>query len=167
MKALVWHKTGDVRIDNVSDPAIVDPTDAVIRSTTTCICGSDLHLYNGYMPTPEEGDILGHEPMPTGSKRPWRMPSGSTSGRRRHSRPAGQPPANSLGTTWRRGIQSLSRRRRRADAQCAPGPGRARIVRPRVSIPHRCRSMPATPPRSSNRGDPWLSKPLSTTSRQT
>lgn len=63
MSALVWHKTGDVRMDTVPDPSIVDPTDAIVRITATCICGSDLHLYDGYMPTMEEGDILGHEPM--------------------------------------------------------------------------------------------------------
>src|SRR5215216_3091878 len=63
MRALVWHGSGDVRCDTVPDPSIVDPTDAVVRITSTCICGSDLHLYDGYMPTMEEGDVLGHEPM--------------------------------------------------------------------------------------------------------
>jgi len=63
MKALCWHGKGDVRVDNVADPTIQDPRDAIIRITTTAICGSDLHLYNGYMPTMEKGDILGHEPM--------------------------------------------------------------------------------------------------------
>lgn len=63
MKALCWHGKGDVRIDNVPDPKILDSRDAIIRITTTCICGSDLHLLNGYMPTMEAGDILGHEPM--------------------------------------------------------------------------------------------------------
>jgi len=63
MRALVWHGSGDVRCDTVPDPAIVDPTDAIVRITSTCICGSDLHLYDGYMPSMEEGDILGHEPM--------------------------------------------------------------------------------------------------------
>src|SRR3954454_2097593 len=63
MRALVWHSTGDVRHETVPDPQIVDPTDAIVRITATCICGSDLHLYDGYMPTMEEGDILGHEPM--------------------------------------------------------------------------------------------------------
>ena len=63
MRALVWHDTGDVRCETVPDPSIVDPTDAIVRITATCICGSDLHLYNGYMPTMKEGDILGHEPM--------------------------------------------------------------------------------------------------------
>jgi len=63
MRALVWHGSGDVRCDTVPDPAIIEPTDAIVRINATCICGSDLHLYDGYMPTMEEGDILGHEPM--------------------------------------------------------------------------------------------------------
>ncbi len=63
MKALVWHGKEDVRVDTVPDPKIVDPTDAIVKVTSTAICGSDLHLYGGFMPTMEEGDILGHEPM--------------------------------------------------------------------------------------------------------
>jgi len=63
MRALIWHSTGDVRHETVPDPQIVEPTDAIIRVTATCICGSDLHLYDGYMPGMEEGDVLGHEPM--------------------------------------------------------------------------------------------------------
>lgn len=63
MKALCWHGEKDVRIDNVPDPVIQKPDDIVIRVTSTAICGSDLHLYNGLMPTMEKGDILGHEPM--------------------------------------------------------------------------------------------------------
>ena len=63
MKALVWHGKGDVRVDNVPDPKILDPGDAIVRITATAICGSDLHLFDGYQPTMEEGDILGHEPM--------------------------------------------------------------------------------------------------------
>ncbi|MDQ2683959.1 MAG: glutathione-dependent formaldehyde dehydrogenase [Chloroflexota bacterium] len=63
MRALVWHKTEDVRVETVPDPTIIEPTDAIVRITSTCICGSDLHLYNGYMPTMEAGDIIGHEPM--------------------------------------------------------------------------------------------------------
>lgn len=65
MKALCWHGNGDVRIDNVPDPQIQDPGDAIIRITSTAICGSDLHLLNGFMPTMEKGDILGHESMGT------------------------------------------------------------------------------------------------------
>ena len=63
MKALVWHGKEDVRCDTVPDPKIESPGDAIIRITATAICGSDLHLYNGLMPTMESGDILGHEPM--------------------------------------------------------------------------------------------------------
>lgn len=63
MKALVWHDKDDVRIDNVADPKIVDPTDVIVRITATAICGSDLHLLDGYQPTMKEGDVLGHEPM--------------------------------------------------------------------------------------------------------
>src|SRR4051812_1044559 len=63
MKALCWHGTNDVRIDTVPDPKIADPGDAIIRITSTAICGSDLHLYDGFMPTMQEGDVLGHEPM--------------------------------------------------------------------------------------------------------
>jgi threonine dehydrogenase-like Zn-dependent dehydrogenase len=52
-----------MRVDNVPDPKILDPRDAIVRITATAICGSDLHLYDGYMPTMEKGDIVGHEPM--------------------------------------------------------------------------------------------------------
>ena len=63
VRALVWHGKSDVRCDNVPDPKIEDSRDAIIEITTTAICGSDLHLFDGYMPAMEEGDILGHEPM--------------------------------------------------------------------------------------------------------
>jgi len=63
MKALTWHGKRDVRIDEVPDPKIEEATDAVIRITSTAICGSDLHLYELFGPFLEEGDILGHEPM--------------------------------------------------------------------------------------------------------
>src|SRR3954447_15093878 len=63
MKALTFHGRRDVRVDNVPDPTIKEPTDAVIRVTSTAICGSDLHLYEVLAPFLEEGDILGHEPM--------------------------------------------------------------------------------------------------------
>ena len=63
MKALTWHGKRDVRIDDVPDPAIQEPTDAIIRITTTAICGSDLHLYEVFGPFIEEGSVLGHEPM--------------------------------------------------------------------------------------------------------
>ena len=63
MKAVAWHGKRDVRVDEVPDPTIQQPTDAVIRVTTTAICGSDLHLYEVMGPLMEEGDVLGHEPM--------------------------------------------------------------------------------------------------------
>jgi threonine dehydrogenase-like Zn-dependent dehydrogenase len=63
MKALAWHGKRDVRVDTVPDASIVEPTDAVIRVTTTAICGSDLHLYEVLGPFIREGMILGHEPM--------------------------------------------------------------------------------------------------------
>jgi len=63
MRALCWHGKGDVRVDTVPDPKVEDPRDAVIRITSTAICGSDLHLLDGYQPTMEAGDILGHENM--------------------------------------------------------------------------------------------------------
>lgn len=63
MKALCWHGKKDVRVETVPDPTIINPRDAIIKITTTAICGSDLHLYDGYIPTMEKGDILGHEFM--------------------------------------------------------------------------------------------------------
>lgn len=63
MRALCWHGVGDVRVDNVPDPKIEHPRDAIIRITSSGICGSDLHLLNGFVPTMESGDILGHESM--------------------------------------------------------------------------------------------------------
>jgi threonine dehydrogenase-like Zn-dependent dehydrogenase len=63
MKAVVWHGKRDVRVDNVPDPSIQEPTDVVIRITSTGICGSDLHLYEVFSPFMTEGDIVGHEPM--------------------------------------------------------------------------------------------------------
>lgn len=63
MKAVTWHGRRDVRVDNVPDPTIELPTDAIVRITSTGICGSDLHLYEVMGPFMGEGDILGHEPM--------------------------------------------------------------------------------------------------------
>lgn len=63
MKALVWHGTNDVRCDNVPDPKIEEPRDAIIKVTACAICGSDLHLHNGLVPGMKDGDILGHEFM--------------------------------------------------------------------------------------------------------
>ena len=63
MRALTWHGKRDVRVDTVPDPRIQDPTDVVVRITTSGLCGSDLHLYEGLGPFLDAGDILGHEPM--------------------------------------------------------------------------------------------------------
>ncbi len=63
MRAVTWHGRHDVRVEEVDDPRIEEPTDAVIRVTSTAICGSDLHLYGKLWPVMQEGDILGHEPM--------------------------------------------------------------------------------------------------------
>jgi threonine dehydrogenase-like Zn-dependent dehydrogenase len=63
MKAVCWHGTGDMRVDTVPDPTIVNASDVIVRITSTAICGSDLHLYDGYMPAMKNGDILGHETM--------------------------------------------------------------------------------------------------------
>ncbi|HEX5070097.1 MAG TPA: zinc-dependent alcohol dehydrogenase [Vicinamibacterales bacterium] len=63
MKAICWHGTRDLRVEQVPDPSILNPRDAIVRVTSTAICGSDLHLYDGFIPTMASGDILGHEFM--------------------------------------------------------------------------------------------------------
>jgi threonine dehydrogenase-like Zn-dependent dehydrogenase len=63
MKAVVWHGKEDVRVDDVPEPELQQPTDAIVRITSTAICGSDLHLYSKLGPALLEGDILGHEPI--------------------------------------------------------------------------------------------------------
>jgi len=63
MKALCWNGKNDVRVETVPDPQILNPRDAIVRITSTAICGSDLHLFDGYIPTMKKGDILGHEFM--------------------------------------------------------------------------------------------------------
>jgi threonine dehydrogenase-like Zn-dependent dehydrogenase len=63
MKANLWEGKRKVRVEDVPDPRIIDSRDAIIKVTSTAICGSDLHLYNGFIPTMEKGDILGHEFM--------------------------------------------------------------------------------------------------------
>ena len=63
MKAVCWYGKEDVRVENVPDPKILNPRDAIVKVTTTCICGSDLHLYNAFIPTMQAGDVLGHEFM--------------------------------------------------------------------------------------------------------
>jgi threonine dehydrogenase-like Zn-dependent dehydrogenase len=61
MRAVTWHGKRDIRVDRVPDPSILNPHDALVRVTATAICGSDLHLYNGFIPGMRRGDILGHE----------------------------------------------------------------------------------------------------------
>jgi threonine dehydrogenase-like Zn-dependent dehydrogenase len=63
MRANCWHGTGDLRVETVPDPKILNKRDAVVKITNSAICGSDLHLYDGFIPTMEPGDILGHEFM--------------------------------------------------------------------------------------------------------
>src|SRR3954462_14643726 len=63
MRALCWEGVGNVHVGTVPDPTILNPRDAIVRITSTAICGSDLHLLDGFIPTMEPGDILGHEFM--------------------------------------------------------------------------------------------------------
>jgi threonine dehydrogenase-like Zn-dependent dehydrogenase len=63
MRATCWHGKHDMRVENVPDPTIMNQRDAIVRITSTAICGSDLHLYNGFIPTMKRGDIMGHEFM--------------------------------------------------------------------------------------------------------
>jgi len=63
MKAVCWCGRGRMHVENVPDPHIINPRDAIVRITSTAICGSDLHLYDGFIPTMEKGDIVGHEFM--------------------------------------------------------------------------------------------------------
>lgn len=63
MKAVCWEGTNDIRVERVPDPAVLNPRDAIVRITSTAICGSDLHLLDGFIPTMRRGDILGHEFM--------------------------------------------------------------------------------------------------------
>src|ERR1700688_2950741 len=61
MKAVVWHGIGDIRLDNVPEPKIHEPTDAIVRLTASAICGTDLHMVRGTFPGMRPGTILGHE----------------------------------------------------------------------------------------------------------
>lgn len=61
MKAVCWHGANDVRVETVPDPKILNPRDAIVKVTATTICGSDLHIYDGYIPSMKPGDIIGHE----------------------------------------------------------------------------------------------------------
>ena len=61
MKATCWYGKQNLHVEQVPDPKILNDRDAIVRITSTAICGSDLHLYDGYVPTMRKGDILGHE----------------------------------------------------------------------------------------------------------
>ena len=63
MKALCWHSPNDIRCDEIPDPKIEHPRDAIIKVTACAICGSDLHIYGGIIPQMKSGDVLGHENM--------------------------------------------------------------------------------------------------------
>ena len=63
MRAVCWEGKEKIRVETVPDPVILNPRDAIIKVTTTAICGSDLHIYDGYIPTMQKGDVLGHEFM--------------------------------------------------------------------------------------------------------
>ena len=63
MRAVVWEGKTKIQVSNVADPEILNPHDAIVKVSLTAICGSDLHLYNGYIPTMKSGDVLGHEFM--------------------------------------------------------------------------------------------------------
>lgn len=61
MRALTWHGKHNVKVETVEDPGILEQTDAIVEVTASAICGSDLHIYNGYIATMQKGDVLGHE----------------------------------------------------------------------------------------------------------
>ena len=63
MKANCWFGTNNLQVVDVPEPRILNPRDAIVRVTSTAICGSDLHLYNGFIPAMKKGDIIGHEFM--------------------------------------------------------------------------------------------------------
>jgi threonine dehydrogenase-like Zn-dependent dehydrogenase len=63
MRAVCWHGKEKVRVESLPDPELINPRDVIVRVTLTAICGSDLHLYGGFIPCMEDGDILGHEFM--------------------------------------------------------------------------------------------------------
>ena len=63
MKAVVWMGKKNIEVQRVADPTLLNPRDCIVKITSTAICGSDIHLYDGVIPTLEKGDILGHEFM--------------------------------------------------------------------------------------------------------
>ena len=99
MKALCWHGKGDVRVDTVPDPKIEDPRDAIVRITSTGICGSDLHLFDGFMPTMESG----RHPRPRADGRGRRSRHGS------HEAEEGRPRRRAVHDLLRRAAGSARR----------------------------------------------------------
>jgi threonine dehydrogenase-like Zn-dependent dehydrogenase len=100
MKALVWHGEGDIRLDTVDDPTILDPNDAIVRITRSAICGTDLHFIRGTMAGMKEGTILGHEAVGEVTAigtAVRRFAPGDRVIVRAHKRPAGGVRAHSLG----------------------------------------------------------------------
>ena len=91
MKAVTWCGKHTVKVENVPDPKILNPRDAIVRITSTCICGSDLHLYDGYIPTMRKGDILGHEFMGEVVEVGARVAADDEPERHRASRVVGHP----------------------------------------------------------------------------
>ncbi len=69
MKAVTWQGTRNMKVERVPDPRILNNQDIVLKVTSTAICGSDLHLYGGFMPGMKKGDIMGHEFMAKSSRR--------------------------------------------------------------------------------------------------
>ena len=113
MKAVTWHGKQDVRVDNVPDPTIQEPNDAIVRITTTNICGSDLHLYNVLGPFIDEGDILGQENLPRIYPKQFILKGGEVLGLRYTEIPGrdihvGQAiPTRILWIRWRKGKQEI------------------------------------------------------------
>ena len=117
MKALTWHGKRDVRVDTVPDPTIEQPTDAIIRVTSTGLCGSDLHLYEVLGPFLEAGDVLGHEPM--GIVEAVGSGGGQPRGRRSRRRARSTSPAGTASCAST-GCRASARRRRTATRAWAP-----------------------------------------------
>ena len=171
MKALCWHGKSDVRVDTVPDPKIEDPRDAIVRITSTCICGSDLHLYDGYMPTMEAGDVLGHEPMGVVEE------VGKSVTKSQDGRPRGRPVHDlvrdllvlrAAALLALRQLEPQRRDRRQGDGPVAGGTLRLlaharRLSRRPGRVPPRplCRRRPAEDPRRHPRREGRSSSPTS------
>jgi threonine dehydrogenase-like Zn-dependent dehydrogenase len=89
MKAVVWHGVGDIRLDDVPDPTLQDDEDAIVRLTSSAICGTDLHFVRGTMAGMRPGTILGHEGVGVVEERP----AGLVEGRARARRVRREPPS--------------------------------------------------------------------------